>query len=225
MTSSRFQKTVTSVIGFVAAIVLTSCAGSAAQEKTQKVEKPASSSDAGKQVSQGDCFAGAISLTAMREQCKIDGKGYKFTLRDMKTAATLQDVVKATGKKVAIFQLVGVTCISCQEESREIERRVAKGSYSDDIAHVLLFTDRAADEYSEKQFNDFVKAHSNNALRAHDVDGKLWLAIQPETADGAPGRSPIFAMDSEGNGAFINLEGRMMDIVAAAERLAKNANK
>jgi len=206
--------------GLLIVMAMTGCAGSAAQEKTQEydsapapVAKPA--------VAAGDCFENAATLKSMKESCKIDSSGYsELSLNGRRM--TVAQMVRATGKKVAIFQLAGVTCVTCVDESREFERKIAASSVGSQIAHIILFTDRRAD-YLEEDFTRFMSSNSVNGIRAHDEDGKLWRALQPQKDVREPGRSPVFAADVDGNGAFINLSGRLLDIFAAAERLAKSS--
>jgi len=201
--------------------LLSGCAGSAAQEKTQKyASEPAP--DKNPIVVAGDCFENAASLKALKENCSIDSSAFSNLLLEGKKLSIAQ-MVKASGKKVAIFQLAGATCESCKVESKELDKRIAASSVGSQIGHIIMFTDRQSD-YLDEDFSNFMRTNSPKGIRAHDENGILWRALQPQKDLREPGRSPVFAADVNGNGAFINLEGRVLDIFAAAERLAKSAS-
>ena len=209
----------TSLVVFLA---LGACASGAAQEKTEKFNAEAKPIAKPVVVAAGDCFENARANKALKENCKNDTTAFGLT-RDGKRM-TAAEIVRSTGKKVAIFQLAGFQCSSCEHEAKEFDKLILNSSVGKDISQVILFTDTQND-FQPSDFSDWIKYNAPRGVRAHDDRGVLWDTVK---RGGNPGdtsevRAPVFVVDANGNGAFLNVAGRVLDIFPAAERLVKQA--
>jgi hypothetical protein len=130
----------------------------------------------------------------------------------------LCQVLKESGKKAAVFQFAGVTCVTCTQESKEFEAHIKKGDLEDDVLHVIVFTDRRR-EYNEQNFNDFMRQYAPNGLRLYDDDGLLWKALNRNTT--IPDRGVVAALGMNGKDAFADIEGKVLKIWPEVESLAR----
>lgn len=165
------------------------------------------------------CETGA-SLKFKEGPLDIDGNDLSlFTGRDKKKK-TLCEVLVGTGKKAAIFQFAGVTCISCMEEAKEI-KAFLKTSAGKDIAHVLVFTDLFSD-VTDAEFQAFVDKHASHATVAYD-EAKLWKFWSKDPSQ--PNRATIAAMNLNAEGHVMNEGGELAPVEKIAEAAVELAGK
>jgi len=130
----------------------------------------------------------------------------------------LCQVLKESGKKAAVFQFAGVTCVTCRDESKEFEARIQRGNLEDDVLHVIVFTDRRR-EQSDEAFNSFMRQYAPKSLRLHDDDGLLWKAVNRNSK--IPDRGVVAALGMNGKDAFSDIEGKVLNIWPEVESLAR----
>lgn len=182
----------------VVSFYLQGCASQA--PKAQRAEEPA---------------AGAVEGSAV---AKIDAsKEMVYQSYKAKTQVSLLDVLKASGKKAAIFQFAGTECLSCQDEAKEIEAKLAVSAKGQDIAHIVVLTDFFKD-YEASEFKAFMDKYAPKATAVYD-EAKIWKKYSKNPA--APSRATIMAMNLEEEVAIFKEEGEQVGIVPAAEGLVK----
>ncbi len=143
------------------------------------------------------------------------GKTFLYTGRD-KNEKSLCEVLKSTGKKAAIFQFAGWSCISCMDEAKDLQKFV-KSSKGKDIAHILVFTDLFVDSKNE-DFQDFVTKYAPDATVVYD-EAKLWKKYSKDSA--LPSRATIMTMNLNADGHVQNEEDQYAKIKDAAIELAE----
>lgn len=130
----------------------------------------------------------------------IDGRGMTvYTGRDKQTK-TLCQVLQGTGKKAAVFQFAGATCISCQDEALELEKLVATDAAGRDIAFVVVLTDFFSD-MDDNSFQNFKTRYAPNATVVYD-EAKLWKYFSANPA--MPNRTALMTMNLGMNAVVIN---------------------
>ncbi len=134
---------------------------------------------------------------------------------------SLQDILGATGKKAAIFQLAGVTCATCQRDAVEYTRRIQASSLQQSIGHVIIFTDFPED-FQENDFSSFMNQFAPQSLRTHDDRAKLWLSLQKNAA--MPDRNVIIVLGQSGRGLFLNEPTSRDNIFSALESLGSSGS-
>jgi hypothetical protein len=147
---------------------------------------------------------------------KIDGTNLSLFTGRNKDKKTLCEVLKSTGKKAAIFQFAGWSCISCMDEAKELQKFV-KSSKGKDVAHILVFTDLFEDSRDE-DFEDFVKKYAPGVTVMYD-ESKLWKYYSKNPA--LPSRATIMAMNLNSEGHVQNEENQFEKIKEAAIALAE----
>ena len=132
----------------------------------------------------------------------------------------LCQVLKESGKKAAVFQFAGVTCVTCRAESKEFENSIRKANLEDDVLHVIVFTDRQR-EYDEQSFREFMQQYAPKSLRLHDDDGLLWKALNRNSV--VPDRGVVAGLGMNGKDAFSDVEGKVLDIWPEVMALARDS--
>ncbi len=150
-------------------------------------------------------------------QAKIDGAGIKLYKDRSMTELSLVDALKATGKKVGVFQFAGVECLSCIEESKQIEAMIKASPKGQDIAHIIVLTDFFKD-YTDEEFKAFLAKNAPAAYPMFD-EAKVWKHFA--TNSKVPDRATILAMNLDQQATISTKPGEQMKIVAAAEALVK----
>ncbi len=163
-------------------------------------------------------------------QPQSDANAHAFGLRPLPASTweilsngritNLRDILLASGKKSAIFQFAGVTCLTCQHDAEEYTRRIQGSSLKDKITHVAVFTDFPED-FQESDFSTFMTKFAPQSLRTQDDHARLWLSLQKNQA--APDRNVIIVLGQSGQGLSLN-EATSHDIIfGALETLASGA--
>ncbi len=138
--------------------------------------------------------------------------GYKA-----KSQVSLLEVLKASGKKVAIFQFAGAECLSCQDEAREIEAKLSASAKGKDIVHIVVLTDFFKD-YEASEFKAFMDKYAPKATAVYD-EAKIWKKYSKNPA--SPSRATIMALNLDEEVAIFKEDGEQHGIVTAAEGLVK----
>jgi thiol-disulfide isomerase/thioredoxin len=147
---------------------------------------------------------------------KIDGTNLSLYTGRSKSKKTLCEVLKSTGKKAAIFQFAGWSCISCMEEAEDLQKFV-KSSKGKDIAHILVFTDLFEDS-EDSDFEKFIDKYAPDATVMYD-ESKLWKYYSKDPT--LPSRATIMTMNLNAEGHVQNEEGQFSKIKDVAIELAK----
>ena len=134
---------------------------------------------------------------------------------------SLLEILGATGKQAAIFQLAGVICDTCQRDAVEYTRRIQASSMQQSIGHVIIFTDFPED-YQESDFSSFMNQFAPQSMRTHDDRAKLWLSLQKNAA--MPDRNVIIVLGQSGRGLFLNEPTSRDKIFAALESLGSSGS-
>lgn len=205
-----------SAISLLTSIVMLGGCASEAAKKTQ-VQTPSASSA---QPQGASCFnapssMALASIPTSKNECQIQVN--EISLRKEGKLDTLANIVKASGKKVMIFQLVGATCIDCQEHSVVFDQKIAEKAATASIGHSIVFTDIQS-EFPENQFVLWMQKAAKTSLRLHDEKGTLWMSLQSNP--NIPDRSPIFAVRADGLGAFSNAKDQILTIFDRAVELS-----
>ena len=183
--------------GFLVASVMAGCASQAPQtpQTTQKTTIAGTKTGAADAV--GISFG--ENLTS-----KIDGKNTKLFRDRSLTQLSLVDAVKATGKKVAVFQFAGVDCIECHDVSQMIDRDIASNPEGHNIAHILVLTDKFAD-YEDASFKNFINLYAPTAFVVYD-QAIIWKKFSQDPA--LPNRATILAMTADQIGVLYQTSAR-----------------
>lgn len=183
------------------AMVLSACATEQAQ-KTNAAKQPA---------------AANADVQKLEKPEKGEGTTIKVYRDRSKSELSLLDAVKATGKKVAIFQFAGVECLSCFDESKEIEAKIKASPKGKDIAHIVVITDLFKD-YKDEEFKEFMTKYAPNGTAVYD-EAKLWKRYSADPK--SPDRATILAMNLDQEFKVSTEPGQQMTIISAAEALVK----
>lgn len=161
------------------------------------------------------CDSGA-TLKFAEGKYNIDGNDLSLFKGRSKSKMTLCEVLKQTGKKAAIFQFAGWSCISCMDEAKALQKFVTSPD-GKDVAHVLVFTDLFEDSRDE-DFKDFVTKYAGDATVMYD-ESKLWKYYSKDPSE--PSRATIMTMNLNAQGQIVNEEGQFDKIFAAAKALVE----
>lgn len=123
-----------------------------------------------------NCFGASAFPANVPNARIIDGRNLLVTVSERPTS--LCDVLRATNKKVAIFQFAGSDCLSCKDEAKATQAALRTSGRSLDILHVVGFTDKRG-RAAEQEFQTFMQENAPLAFRAHDYDQKMWNYVKP----------------------------------------------
>lgn len=149
----------------------------------------------------------------------------QLTLKFNNQCKSMQDILRATQKKVGIFQFSGFLCTSCKKVSQGLEQKLPSIASSKDILYVIVITDFRAD------FSDFdtrasqVLAEFPHAQLAHDEEVLVWKFLRSK-----PSERPLFVINQNLKSQIIRheLEEKInedtQNTIAAAETLAASSN-
>jgi len=161
-----------------------------------KVIKP--EPDRRKQEIVKDCQGNLVEQGELKPGYRyVDGNRLYVKNSDSKRVS-LCDASK--GHKVMIFQLAGITCLSCQYESEFIVKDVV----TKEVGHAVVFTDFRED-YTESDFKDFMNRHAKESKRYHDENISMWKMFSADPAK--PTRPTILVFGKEGVSFVYNSEG------------------
>lgn len=226
-------------VQLVAALVLLVISGCASQ--AEKVEKPAAQGVVNplNQASAQQLANGCDGMTSTtttptgtaagtgfglfnQGSVKLPGRDmYFFIDRQETQRKNLCQILKDSGRKVAVVQFAGVECGSCRTEATMIQQRIAAAG-GQDILHVLVMTDFLVDFPNESQFQAFKTELAQNSTMVYD-ESVYWKAFQKNPQ--VPDRSLVIAMNLNMDGFVINdnqgVEFSQIDrIFVEAKRLA-----
>lgn len=208
-------------------LALTGCASQASKntgDKQQGAEDDPLTRKDGEDVEKAEgCAAGGSGLWLARAGSQpFKGDTVTVYTDRSKKKVTLCEALLKTRKKVAIFQFAGVECISCQDESKELQEKIKSSPYGKDIAHIVILTDFFKD-YKDEQFKGFLDEYAPGDPAYYD-EAALWKSLSKNPA--APDRATIFAMDVNMNGYLLNETGKGgIQIWEHAEEMAKGLSK
>lgn len=171
----------------LAALFIAGCASKSAQTQ-QGTEKPPASPAFGQQSGGSQSVPGAPVTDCNGQSApslnvpgakKLDGKNLYITVNEQKTS--LCDVLRASGKRVAIFQFAGLECITCRAEAKLTQEALVASGKSSDILKVLAFTDKKGDfaDADIQRYQAYFPAPAL-AMRANDYDQSLWYYVNPK---------------------------------------------
>ena len=193
----------------VLAATVSACASQQAQ--TPSAQQPAT----------GAAHDQVVKQAQTGNQASIDVAGLDlFADRaafNSKNAMTLVDAVKNSGKKVGIFQFVGIDCVSCREEMKQIDEMIKASPKGGDIVHIVVMTDHFKD-VTDAEYKTFFAKYAPGATAVYD-DSLVWrhFASNPRLPD----RATIIAMNTDKLATVSVTPGQQLTIVAAAEALDK----
>jgi len=189
------------VITAICGAVLAGCASSASQQ----AQRPQPSGDAiPNTATAGSCDTSEkTSLDLWAEgSTRFDAKNIFVRRTAAGAQMSLCDVLRATGKKVTIFQFAGVDCIECQEKSSFLTKKVGAGEYKD-VALVLVNTDKFED-FTDADAKGYINKWAPNAYLVRD-NARLWKALSEDPT--LPTRATIMAMNRNMEAVVLNKTG------------------
>lgn len=125
------------------------------------------------------------------------------------------DFLIGTNKKVAVFQLAGVACLTCQTEARNLTQGLARSQYASSIAQFIVFTDLPNERNATVVGNFMSQYTSQQTLSLFDDQQKIWTLLSPSRAFGT-----VLIIDLKGDVQLISQEGQEAAILSTAERFA-----
>lgn len=131
-------------------------------------------------------------------------------------ATSLCQLMKSSGKKVFLFQLVSTSCLDCATKVLRTESYISISSYLPHIEYVLLFTDKAP---SEGEVTNF----TINPLTVPAYDSKG--VFGEEFPEKAQSNGSEFLIISTNGDIETHSGEKYLDAIGKAETLAKKVDQ
>lgn len=208
---------------FFAGLLMTACEQNASKRRnvdkvdvkadpnpTTKIPKPKATKDEATKTAAATFCDGGLELTAL----KLDPLEKNLDVSG--TAQSLCQLIKASTKKVFLFQLVSTDCADCATKTLRTENYFSLSSYVPHIEYLLLFTDKSP---SEGEVTNFTL--NKSIVPVFDTKGVFGSEIsQKNRSDG----SEFLIIGVQGE-VLTHSGEKYLEAIGKAEALAKKIDQ
>jgi len=163
---------------------------------------------------------GGTKYTVPKGDARIDGKGLQvITSLSTEARQSLCDQLLKSGKKVMVFQLASITCVTCLDATKELDRNIKSSSYSSSIGHTIVFVDQVSDYKNDqgRPKTAFIDRSVPGLPYVFDINTTLWKKF---TQAGASSQQySVIIMNKASSGKSLRENGELDQVVPYAETL------
>lgn len=161
-------------------ILLSVACGSKAEQTPDKKETPSQQQPATSDAT-GQC-SGTTTMSLVEGAQKIDGNNTKV-FKSNNEPISLCGLLKETGKKVLVIQIVSPTCVNCVEKMKLLDAAITSRTSTHQLVMVIPNHTDAGKDFSQQEIDSFVQPIAPHAMILGDANGVVWkqFSEKPES--------------------------------------------